>query len=275
MSKLALLVGINYIGTQNELKGCINDVLNMKNLLETKFGYSNSILLTDNTTIKPTKNNIINNLKNLVFNSDKHTEIFFHFSGHGTQTIDRNKDEKDGNDEAIVPIDFMTSGLILDDEIYSIIKDTKCNMKIVLDSCHSGTCVDLPYSTLFNTSGKLISQVINNNTPINQKNDIIMISGCRDEQYSSDIYDIKTKKNCGALTNSLVNLINNNNNINLSSLMSSLNVILKKYYQNPVLSSNKKINLKSQFIQLPTKQNKTQLKKKIKPIKFMKKRIIY
>jgi hypothetical protein len=278
MSKLALLVGINYIGTQNELKGCINDILNMKNLLETKFGYTNSILLSDNTNMKPTRNNIINNLKNIVLNSNKYSEIFFHYSGHGTQTIDRNKDEIDSKDEAIVPLDFMSSGFIIDDELYTIIKDVKCNMKIVLDSCHSGTCIDLPYVSLFNSAGKLTTRRTDKNTSISQNYNIIMISGCRDEQYSSDIYDPATKKNCGALTNSLVNLITNNNNITLSLLLSSLNVILKYYSQNPALSSNKQLNLNSQFIQMPAKQNINPPKTNVKITKKtfnIKKRIIY
>ena len=39
MSKFALLIGINYKGTSNELNGCINDVMNMRDVLIKHFGY--------------------------------------------------------------------------------------------------------------------------------------------------------------------------------------------------------------------------------------------
>ena len=37
--KKALLIGINYIGQRGELKGCINDVHNIKDLLMSRFGH--------------------------------------------------------------------------------------------------------------------------------------------------------------------------------------------------------------------------------------------
>ena len=62
----ALLVGINYFGTRAELRGCINDVQNMKRLL-TQYGFQDTpdtmVTLTDDQTnplSKPTGANIIN-----------------------------------------------------------------------------------------------------------------------------------------------------------------------------------------------------------------------
>ena len=44
----ALLIGINYFGTNNELRGCINDVHNMRELLISQgFDKSNMVILTD------------------------------------------------------------------------------------------------------------------------------------------------------------------------------------------------------------------------------------
>jgi hypothetical protein len=55
--KKALLVGINYRNTESELNGCINDIINMKDVLITKFGYSidDITVITDDTEIKPTR----------------------------------------------------------------------------------------------------------------------------------------------------------------------------------------------------------------------------
>ena len=37
----ALLVGVNYVGTSNELYGCINDTKNVQDLLKTKYNFTN------------------------------------------------------------------------------------------------------------------------------------------------------------------------------------------------------------------------------------------
>jgi hypothetical protein len=67
-NKKALLVGINYTGTQNELYGCINDVNSIKERIIAN-GFTNINTITDLTTQKPTKNNILSEFKNLLINS--------------------------------------------------------------------------------------------------------------------------------------------------------------------------------------------------------------
>ena len=56
-NKKALLIGINYIGTSNELFGCINDVHSITERIKLN-GFTNITTLTDLTTNKPTKDNI-------------------------------------------------------------------------------------------------------------------------------------------------------------------------------------------------------------------------
>jgi hypothetical protein len=51
-AKRALLVGINYIGTENALNGCINDVENMCDVLKSEFGYNENDILCDNEISK-------------------------------------------------------------------------------------------------------------------------------------------------------------------------------------------------------------------------------
>jgi hypothetical protein len=91
IKKNALLIGCNYKSTQYELKGCINDVNNLADKLK-QFSFSTKIL-TDNTLIKPTKDNILKELKNLLITSNPNDLLFFTYSGHGSQTIDKNNDE--------------------------------------------------------------------------------------------------------------------------------------------------------------------------------------
>lgn len=93
MSKVALLVGINYRGTSSELNGCINDVNSAKEFILTQ-GYEEKdiIVLTDDTILKPTRRNIMRKLMKLILSDAKN--IYFHYSGHGTHIRDRNGDEK-------------------------------------------------------------------------------------------------------------------------------------------------------------------------------------
>ena len=51
MSKLALLIGINYIGTPQQLSGCINDITETKKILKEVYKYEekNIVSLTDKT----------------------------------------------------------------------------------------------------------------------------------------------------------------------------------------------------------------------------------
>jgi hypothetical protein len=66
--KSALLIGINYTNTPYELYGCINDTKNIQNLLQTKYGYTDIKMLNDETTEKPTRQNILNGLQTLLKN---------------------------------------------------------------------------------------------------------------------------------------------------------------------------------------------------------------
>ena len=88
----AFLVGINYTGTINELYGCINDTKNVQDLLKTKYNFTDVTLLNDETPEKPTKQNILKGLQTLLSNTAAGDTAFFMFSGHGTRTVDFNKD---------------------------------------------------------------------------------------------------------------------------------------------------------------------------------------
>ncbi|KAG2017809.1 hypothetical protein CC2G_007286 [Coprinopsis cinerea AmutBmut pab1-1] len=107
--KKALLIGINYIGQSGELRGCINDVKNIKRFLTDQWGYKEGdiVTLTDdesNPRMRPTASNIRQAMKWLVAGAQPNDALFFHFSGHGGQTKDRDGDEADGYDEVIYPV---------------------------------------------------------------------------------------------------------------------------------------------------------------------------
>lgn len=159
--KKALCIGINYHGQSGELRGCINDALNMKTFLMRRFGYKSDdmVMLLDNATNPrqlPTRDNIMAAMQWLVRGAQPNDSLWFHYSGHGGQTKDRDGDEEDGHDEVIYPLDHEVAGHIVDDDMYEIMVrglPIGCRLTAIFDSCHSGSVLDLPY--IYSTEGKI------------------------------------------------------------------------------------------------------------------------
>jgi hypothetical protein len=168
--KNALLVGINYKGTNYQLNGCINDVTNMSEFLKTVLKYDKITEITDDTDIKPTRENIISNLIKMVKNSKRGDRLLFLYSGHGSLAKDQNGDEISGYDSCLCPIDTLENGkYIKDDEIRNNIVNkipAGVHMTFIFDCCNSGTGCDLTY-TLNDNSGA-------NNVEHNEYNNSIM-----------------------------------------------------------------------------------------------------
>ena len=98
--KRALLVGVNYFGTGAELRGCINDVHNIKKLLTGTYGWRDNEIrtLTDDGRGggMPTRSDIQNCMRWLAEGTQPGDVLFFHFSGHGAQNEDPHGYEEDG-----------------------------------------------------------------------------------------------------------------------------------------------------------------------------------
>lgn len=250
--KEALLIGINYTGTSNELQGCINDTSNVKNLLQKSFSYNNFSLLTDLTNKKPNKTNIMNELTNLLVNSKEGDHIFFLYSGHGTHTVDLNRNELDGQDEMLFPLEASSiETCISDDELYNVIKNnlkSGVELFMLFDCCFSGTVVDLKYNYLVNNL-----ETINNPNVSETKGQVIMISGCRDDQTSADAYVNFNGKNVfsGAMTFAFLETINTlGTKITYKTLLENMRSILSKnnYPQIPQCSSGTLIDINNLYI---------------------------
>lgn len=237
--KTALLIGINYIGTQNELSGCINDI-NDINTRITSEGFQNINILTDNTEIKPTRENILTAFKNLLVNSKSGDLLFFAYSGHGSYQKDNNGDETTGYDQLICPLDLK---MIVDDDLKSIIQ-TNLKQGVTLfamfDSCFSGSVLDLKYQYIDSLNYDNFSQ---NDKELETPGNVFMISGCSDYQTSADAI-INNKAN-GAMTWSLLQSLKQKPNCSWRELIKSMRDSLKTshYDQIPQFSSGKLENI--------------------------------
>jgi len=240
--KKALLIGINYINSNIKLNGCIDDIVNMNTVLKDIYNYDSVIMLRDdisNPATMPTKQNILSALNNLIKDSANCTEIWIHYSGHGARVQDKNGDESSGYDSVLVPVDYNTTGFIVDDDLYKIINKSKCKTIILVDSCNSGTVIDLPWSFNYMNPSKY-SLSLNNRSFLNNQQ-VYMISGCKDNQTSADTYSTVEKKSVGAFTYSfLVCLKHMNYKCSLLLLYRLVCMYLKQsgFTQIPVFSSS-------------------------------------
>jgi hypothetical protein len=272
MTKKALLVGINYPGTNHALRGCVNDVITMSELITSKFGFTdtrNKRMLTDASA---TTQNIMERLEWLVDGAQPGDVLFFHYSGHGSQAINQDYNdpgfEIDGKDEIICPIDLdWRDKIIKDDDLKRVFNKVPqgVNLTVVLDCCHSGGGIDSQYA--YQAGGVAAAEIIND--PMNpnrarllpmppdianrglgldlqikprqvqttQDNTAILISGCQSHQTSADSFI--GNKFMGAATFFIArNLELNNFSIDYKRLVELVNTELAQfgYTQRPELN---------------------------------------
>jgi hypothetical protein len=237
-SRYALLIGIEYLDTPDELLGCRNDVFRFKNLITSKFGYNSSqmrLLLEKQAT----RNGICQQLERCVeMSKNGTTEFIIYFSGHGIGFQQPRSDESDNQDEAIIPYDFLDNGVLDDNTIWKYLQklSTQSHCLCIWDSCNSGTVADLGYilkgNSLTRDSGGRICPAT-----------IISISGCRDSQTSSVVKD-DTGWN-SALTSAVIKTFKNAGlNLSLPEILNTINQYMKQHdlHQRSVVSTSRLIN---------------------------------
>ncbi|KAI8026074.1 Metacaspase-1 [Camellia lanceoleosa] len=208
LPKRAVLCGVSYQKKKHKLKGTINDVNRMKSLLTDHFGFleTSICVLTedeDDPNLIPTKENMQKALRWLVADCKSGDSLVFYFSGHGLRQPDFDMDEIDGYNETICPFDFMTAGMILDNDINNtIVKPLKEGVKLhaIIDACHSGTILDLDH--VYDRKQKL--WVDNKPTSSVRKSTsgglAISLSTCADGQMAADTTAFSRNKMTGAMT---------------------------------------------------------------------------
>jgi hypothetical protein len=251
----------------------------MKQFLIQYCGYTeaNIKVLTDRD-LSPTRRNIEQNILWLVSNCIAGDTLYLHYSGHGSYIRDTSKDETDGRDEVIVPIDFSSKGFITDDWLMSnlaakIPKDV--DLWACFDSCHSGTVLDLKhnYKSLCKLKhGNILANMPYNSTQwtdvfsysIQRSRDVVgnicMFSGSFDPETAEDA--VINSQPQGAFTFCLLECLKNNlvvlgdgskrfktNTLKLRNVLKEVNCRLdiQKFSQNTQLSVNKQGDLERMF----------------------------
>jgi hypothetical protein len=275
--KRALLVGINTYPTA-PLRGCVNDVLMVSDMLTTHFGFKSTDkrMLTDESA---TTANILERLEWLVKDAEPGDTLYFHYSGHGSQTIDTDYDlnkEPDKLDEIICPVDLdWREKVIRDDDLKRIFDKVPAGVQltVVLDCCHSGSGMDhmnqwqpptekSEYNyTLTNDKDDharsralpMPADILNRGLGLDigvpkrsvQSRDIdnvgLMISGCQSQQTAADARI--DNMYCGAATYALINTLKKHNyKITYRDLVKKMNdfMVAYGYAQRPELNGSER-----------------------------------
>ncbi|KAI4342284.1 hypothetical protein MLD38_026925 [Melastoma candidum] len=273
--KRAFLCGVSYRKKKYELKGTINDVKNMKQLLINGFAFSEGsihILTEDEKDEgrRPTRKNILESLKWLVKDSAPGDSLLFFFSGHGLRYPESEKgDELDGFDESICPVDFVREGVIRDNEINSIIVEPLKEgvmLHAIIDACHSGTVLDLPYEYDYNNDKWLDVGPPSGTYKGTRGGIAICLSACPDAELAADTSALAGRKMSGAMTTSFINSLNRQPSLTYRDLLNSMNKVIDeanqsnclnapglsrvfnaKLSQEPVLSASGTFNVRKKF----------------------------
>ncbi|XP_052296518.1 metacaspase-3-like isoform X4 [Citrus sinensis] len=193
--KKALLCGVTYNDTNYMLTGSINDVKSMWFLLVRMLGFPSDCVVI--------------------------------LTGHGSRQKDYNKDELDGFDETICPLDHETEGPIIDDEINAtIVRPLPRGAKLhaIIDSCYSGTVLDLPYVCKINGEEyKWEDQRIPTACYKGTSGGIALsFSACSDNQTSASTSAFSGKDVTGAMTSSFIQAVKNERCLTYGRLLAAM-----------------------------------------------------
>ncbi|KAL1534342.1 metacaspase-1-like [Salvia divinorum] len=272
----ALVCGVSYRKQKHELKGSELDVRKMRELLLGNFRFppeSVLVLAEEDGCLPPTRRNIEEGFRWLVRGIRSGDSLLFYFSGHGKRQREQVPgDEIDGFDETICPVDFEENGMIVDNFINrAVVRPLGPGVKLhaIIDSCHSGTILDLPH--VRDARGEW-----EDNSPPSgaykgtKGGKAICFSACEDYQLAADTTLLSSDKEMtGAMTITFINAIKEsqerNEKISYKSLMDYMHDSIKqagksggffagirrrfhrRILQDPILSSTEEFNTSTEF----------------------------
>jgi hypothetical protein len=234
MAKRAVLIGINKYRTPGaDLRGCVNDVKNLKKVLTEYYGFAGKDI-TVMTDLKATKKAMEAAIQKLITGAKRGDVLLLHYSGHGSNVPDNDGDEAEKRDEILCPTDLDWKDPFRDDWLRRTFDKLKSgvSLTVIMDCCHSGTntrailrpdepvkqrYLPSPWDLVAVESGRKLrgavkSELRASSRAKRKQSDVVhaaicelLIAGCRDTQTSADAY-IKGSYN-GALTYYLVECI--------------------------------------------------------------------
>jgi hypothetical protein len=221
------MIGVNrYRIPGADLRGCVNDVVNMTGVLTEVYGFAKAdiVTLTDEAATRKAMQAAILALVN---GGRKGDVLYLHYSGHGANVPDANGDEADGRDEILCPTDLDWKAPLADDWLRATFNRLRegVSLTVVMDCCHSGTntralqppdapsiprYLPNPWDLMAVESGRRLKGAVRvgmrtASKAARRRSDVVnvdiaetLVTGCRDNRTSADAYIGSTYN--GALT---------------------------------------------------------------------------
>lgn len=142
MPDKALLLGINNYKSISDLRGCVNDIRNIKKLLVEDFGFDgqNNIRMLSNEDV--VLDNVNAGFKWLFDDLNPGDRAVFHFSGHGSYVVSENDDEPTDEILCLWDMDWNDeNSYLIDDDLGNLTEELPkgAHLTVILDNCNSGT----------------------------------------------------------------------------------------------------------------------------------------
>lgn len=236
----ALLIGIDDYPDDN-LNGCVQDVLNVEAMLQNVFEFDavNKLLAPvprppkthESSAAAPTRTEIIKNIRGLRDQSKPNDFVYIHYSGHGCRLPTMYKDlKKAKEDEALCCFD---DTFLRDIELAVLLKeltDKDISVLAVLDCCHSGGALRKQNPTQwrnrsmstplnpreetwlgFDSTGNFDGRTIADNDQhwYYGERRYHVIAACQPHEYALELPAVKNREPQGLLTSLLVEGISN------------------------------------------------------------------
>merc|ERR1719329_1396634 len=151
--------------------------------------------------------------------------------------------------ETLLPVDFEDKGMMTDDHIGDIIVKhlpEGVRLTAILDCCHSGTGLDLP----FTWSSRGWKEETN---PYHCLADVQMLSGCQDDQTSADASTAHGAAG-GAMTTAFCDILRSRSNSRISypELMTGLHQLMRQrgFSQRPQLTASQRFDAELRLFSL-------------------------
>ncbi|QEO15492.1 caspase family protein [Agromyces intestinalis] len=134
--RLALCIGIDRYPEGDELAGAVADSRAWGAALDAA-GFT----VRDLHDGDATRDAMVSEIIALVSSARPGDSLVIQYAGHGTFVPDLDGDDEDRADEALCPVDFRSSRVILDDELAAVwdLIPEGAAVTLVFDCCHSGT----------------------------------------------------------------------------------------------------------------------------------------
>lgn len=143
-------------------------------------------------------------------------------------------------DETICPVDFERVGQITDNELFDVLVmplQSGVRLTAVMDCCHSGTGLDLPFSLLGQGGWQ------EEDNPAHSSGDVIMFSGCEDHDTSADASSYG--RAAGAMTTAFVDTLKAQpHGLTFATMVVNMNHTLQQrsFHQRPQLTTSQRFD---------------------------------